>query len=298
MLASYNERSFFIRGNKITLQAGQLAKSEEDLAERWKWSRNTVRRFLNEQQECGNIEQQKSRLITIITVKFGIDVKQQIEHQTDPNSEQQIAQQFEQQIEQLTRIIDNNNKQIKELQKEKEELKKEILKKEKEEEKEEKQNYSELEKTFDDFRRRYKEYGGKVRGLDAELDNLKKKHKDWKEVIPLLMPSLEKENEARMQANIKREFFPPMKNLQTYINNRSWECYLDEDSKYDGNEYRPLVDGIMQRWDAKRKRLLFNGYLSMLNDGYTPDNRPDGATIEHSLDTWVWSAILRDWIKQ
>lgn len=108
MLAAYRERSFFIRGNKITLQPGQLAKSEEELAERWKWSRNTVRRFLNEQQACGNIEQHKSRIISIISIKFGIETEQQNEQQKPTDVEQQFAQQ----IEQLTRIIDNNKKEI------------------------------------------------------------------------------------------------------------------------------------------------------------------------------------------
>lgn len=122
MLAAYRERSFFIRGNKVTLRPGQLAKSEEELADRWKWSRNTVRKFLNEQQECGNIEQQKSRLITIISIKFGLEVEQQNEQQNTPFVEQQNEQQNAQQIEQLTRIIEDNRKEIEQLKKEKEEL--------------------------------------------------------------------------------------------------------------------------------------------------------------------------------
>ena len=58
-LASFGNRTFFKRGIKVELQAGQLAKSEEELADRWQWSRNTVRKFLSELQECGKIEQQK-----------------------------------------------------------------------------------------------------------------------------------------------------------------------------------------------------------------------------------------------
>lgn len=92
LLAEWKDRKFIKRGQVVELKAGQLAKSEEELADRWKWSRNTVRKYLNEQQTIGNIEQQKSRLITIITVKFGLNVAQQIEQQTPLKPEQQIEQ--------------------------------------------------------------------------------------------------------------------------------------------------------------------------------------------------------------
>ncbi len=119
-LANFKERSFYKRGIKVDIKTGQLAKSEEELAERWRWSRNTVRKFLAELQKSGRIEQQKSRLITVITIKNGLIVEQQIE------------QQNEQQIEQLTRIKNNkDNKEDIEVVEEKK--KKEKIKKEKDE---------------------------------------------------------------------------------------------------------------------------------------------------------------------
>ena len=81
-LANFKERSFYKRGIKVDIKTGQLAKSEEELAERWRWSRNTVRKFLSELQKSGRIEQQKSRLITVITIKNGLVVEQQIEQQS------------------------------------------------------------------------------------------------------------------------------------------------------------------------------------------------------------------------
>lgn len=95
LLAAWKDRKFIKRGQVVELKAGQLAKSEEELADRWKWSRNTVRKYLNEQQIIGNIEQRKSRLITIITVKFGLNIAQQIEQQTPSKTAQQIEQQQE-----------------------------------------------------------------------------------------------------------------------------------------------------------------------------------------------------------
>jgi len=112
LLAEWKDRKFIKRGQVVELKAGQLAKSEEELAERWQWSRNTVRKYLNEQQSIGNIEQQKSRLITIITVKFGLNTAQQIEQQTLLKSEQQIEQQNEQHtIDNIIDNIEDNNKE-------------------------------------------------------------------------------------------------------------------------------------------------------------------------------------------
>jgi hypothetical protein len=92
LLAEWKERKFLKRGIVVELKPGQLAKSEDELAARWKWSRNTVRKFLFEQQMVGNIEQQKSRLITVITVKFGLMVAQQNEQQNGTKVEQQNGQ--------------------------------------------------------------------------------------------------------------------------------------------------------------------------------------------------------------
>lgn len=112
-LASFRPRKFKKRGILVELKVGQVAKSEEELAERWKWSRNTVRKYLNEQQEIGNIEQHKSRLITIITIKFGLVIAQQNEQQ----NANQIEHQSEHQIEQLQEYINNKDKEIEELKK-------------------------------------------------------------------------------------------------------------------------------------------------------------------------------------
>lgn len=66
----------------------------------------------------------------------------------------------------------------------------------------------------------------------------------------------------------------------------------------DDNEYHPLEDGIFQIWDKKRKCLLFNGFIDQLNDGYTADNRPDGAMVAWQMYSWKWSSQTKQWIKQ
>lgn len=78
---------------------------------------------------------------------------------------------------------------------------------------------SQVPAIFEDFRKRY---GGIKKGASTEFKTFKK-HKDWKESMPLLLPALEKEISARETARVKKEFFPAWKNLQTWLNQRCWE---------------------------------------------------------------------------
>lgn len=63
-------------------------------------------------------------------------------------------------------------------------------------------------------------------------------------------------------------------------------------------EYRPITDGVFQIWNPERKCLLFNGFIDQLNDGYTPDTRPDGAKVAWNMYEWVWSSQKKEWVKQ
>lgn len=73
---------------------------------------------------------------------------------------------------------------------------------------------------FDDFR---KAYPGTKRGNETEFTNFKKKHKDWKEVLPSLSTKLEYQIKQRKAKAAAQNFVPQWKNLQTWINNRCWE---------------------------------------------------------------------------
>lgn len=149
---------------------------------------------------------------------------------------------------------------------------------------------------FENFRAfctKYHKCGGRVRGAKTEFENFKKKHSDWKDIIPILDYALEKENEAREQAKIRREFFPEMKNLQTYINQRSWEMYSEGYEDYDPNEYHPAD----LEYDPKYKAYRFWGINPQLSlvDGYTDDNRPDGARVVEQCNVYVWRSNIKDW---
>ncbi len=81
MLANYKESSFYIRGNLVLVGRGQVARSETHLAKRWQWSRDKVRRFLSYLSTTEKVIQQKSKIISIITiVKY--DIYQETRQQT------------------------------------------------------------------------------------------------------------------------------------------------------------------------------------------------------------------------
>lgn len=64
------------------------------------------------------------------------------------------------------------------------------------------------------------------------------------------------------------------------------------------DEYIPKTDGIFQYWDDANKVLRFNGDIANLDDGYTSDNRPDGATVSWGMYSWKWSKQNKEWRKQ
>lgn len=68
LLANHSKRIINIRGVEIEINRGQLARSEETLAKRWKWSRGKVRRFLSSLKSKQQIEQQKNNVTTLITI--------------------------------------------------------------------------------------------------------------------------------------------------------------------------------------------------------------------------------------
>jgi len=85
-------------------------------------------------------------------------------------------------------------------------------------------NDSVLIQKFESFR---KLYGGTKNGHDTEFKNLQK-HKDWREVIPILEDKYRKELEWRSKSQAAGVFVPHFANLQTWINQRRWEMEMPE----------------------------------------------------------------------
>lgn len=91
--ASHKQCSFWVRRVEVKLERGQIGWSEITLAERWKWSRGKVRRYLGMLEIRGMIVQQKTQLTSVITIcNYSnyqdddaaelVEIVQQTEHQT------------------------------------------------------------------------------------------------------------------------------------------------------------------------------------------------------------------------
>lgn len=111
-LAAYKERTFMIRGNKVTVKQGQVAKSVRDLASRWHWSVNTVMKFISELKDDGYIDTHKTPVNQVITVKKYILFNTQNETGIETDSETRIETGNETRIETPYNIdkIDNIDK--------------------------------------------------------------------------------------------------------------------------------------------------------------------------------------------
>ena len=84
----------------------------------------------------------------------------------------------------------------------------------------EKEKIKDYKMVFEEFR---KSYPGTKRGLEIEYENFRKKNKNWKEILPQLLPSLQNQHFARLEKAKKGGFVPEWKNMATWINQKCWE---------------------------------------------------------------------------
>jgi hypothetical protein len=92
LLANHSENSFRVRGNLVFVSRGEVARSEDSLAQRWKWSRNKVRRFISELSEktAQQIEQQKSPILSKIRIiNYNLYQSNDKDDTTDDTTERQ-----------------------------------------------------------------------------------------------------------------------------------------------------------------------------------------------------------------
>lgn len=146
------------------------------------------------------------------------------------------------------------------------------------------------ESLFDeDFEKFRSVYPGRKRGHDTEFENLKKRHKDWENIIPLLLPAIQHEIDWHNAKKNRGEWAPEYKNLSTWINGRCWELefekehpsiggdtsrvplglgvWIEDGKKFYGSRdhpreiplnapYRPSQDA---KWDATNERWTISG---------------------------------------
>ena len=68
LMANYANGYIRSRGVRVEVKVGQIVTSTVSLAQRWKWSRGKVQRYLDELENAQQIEQQKSNLCTLISI--------------------------------------------------------------------------------------------------------------------------------------------------------------------------------------------------------------------------------------
>jgi len=92
MLGLANHKSGYIRkrGVRVELKRGHLGWSQRELADRWKWSRGKIIRFLNELESEHMIEQQKTNVTTLIYI-VNYNNYQQYEPKVVPQKEPQTV---------------------------------------------------------------------------------------------------------------------------------------------------------------------------------------------------------------
>ena len=108
---------------------------------------------------------------------------------------------------------------------------------------------------FEAFVLEYKKLYGKHTGGGAKtlFNEFTKRHKDWRDVIPLLMDALHKEDAQRNKAKQSNEFFPSPKLLSTYLGKqRAWEAWSEEeptlfDEKNTTDNSQIIIDGQLYR---------------------------------------------------
>ena len=83
----------------------------------------------------------------------------------------------------------------------------------------EEQSLFDFQASFDIAR---KAYPGVKAGLEPEFANFRKKHKAYREIIPLLLPAIEREKAHKAALHAAGQFVPQWKNFKTWINNTCW----------------------------------------------------------------------------
>lgn len=73
------------------------------------------------------------------------------------------------------------------------------------------------------FNEARKAFPGTKRGLDTEFLNFRKRHKDWNEVLPLLVPAILNQIEDKKKAGFLGKFVAEWPMFQVWINQRRWE---------------------------------------------------------------------------
>lgn len=99
-----------------------------------------------------------------------------------------------------------------------------------------------------------KRFPGSKNGLDVEFTNFQKKHKDWREVLPLLLPAIEQQIIWRKADERYWKMF------QTWINQRCWTEEASTVEIHDDGLNHCQHPGCKKYWSKSDKREFCNDH--------------------------------------
>lgn len=222
LMASWDDGQSLSGGSRlIEIKRGQLVASISFLCQRWHKGHNTVIAFLKMLQDEKMITKETIGNTTIITIcKYNMyqasdNLKDSLNDNTTSVCNNNANNTPDNPADNLADNRADTSKEIKNIRNNI--ISNEIC---------QNSEISELESVFELFR---KAYPGSKRGHDVEFQNFKKKNpKTWREIIPLLMPALERMTAHYAAAKAAGEFVPQFANLSTWLNQSRWTTEYPE----------------------------------------------------------------------
>jgi len=141
------------------------------------------------------------------------------------------------------------------------------------------------------FESAWKAYPGVKRGCDTEFEYFRKTHKKgWEEVLPLLLPAIDRQIERRRRNSLVNKFNPPWKHFKTWIYNRCWE-------ETEGVTESPEEKAVKEKQERERKKQKdrndFQRYLESKSTPALLDIKKDGGYLP-GLCGWLIDEILQN----
>lgn len=76
---------------------------------------------------------------------------------------------------------------------------------------------------------------------------------------------------------------------------RIYQSVMDEGVEAQLNKYNPYTEGYHLWLNENDGKYYFTGNIINLADGYTKDNRPNGAQVHQNGYTYTWNATSKEW---
>lgn len=114
--------------------------------------------------------------------------------------------------------------------------------------------FTKSEQQFEDFRLKYP---GIKRGFQIEFDNFRKKHPNWQDILPLLIPAVDRLIAYSEKCRARGQFVAEYPHLQTWLNQSRWEIEYPEVTE----QQNPTNYGTSTLSDYDRRQEEFRQHI-------------------------------------